>query len=219
MSLEKSVGQPILPHAIIAVNVTNIQVDPKEWDVDHATEQLLESVKNSLESVPKFHSLVLEWRSRGRRINTVLDLIRCYYSSFRVVRIPDKGRYGLMDKQVTKLHTEIVQHCKYSYDTKRSARMLSSAEELDVYVQAGFDHFSKGLDKPFNFVEVAIRNNPIPDDFGGHIVQLAILMRPNFPENAQGAQALFNKLSGMVASCVFLNCVLNLKGEFSLLNL
>ena len=117
-----------------------------------------------------------------------------------------------MDKQVTKLHEKIVQQCKDSYDTKRSARMLSNAEELDVYMQAGFDHFSRRLDKPFNFVEVAIRNNPIPDNFGGHIVQLAILMLPQFSKDAQGAQDLFSKLSRIVASCIFLNCVLRLKG-------
>lgn len=169
-------------------------------------------MKNSLEKVPEFRKLAQTWRDRRRKIDKVLDLILCYYSSFSVVRIPVKGRYGLMDKQVTKLHERIVQQCKDSYDTKRRVGMLSNAEELDVYVQAGFDHFSRRLDKPFNFVEVAIRNNPIPDDFGGHIVQLAILMLPQFSKDAQGAQDLFRKLSCIVASCIFLNCVLKLKG-------
>lgn len=193
-------------------------MEATEWDVNHATAQLLDSVKNSLDSVPEFRKLVKTWRGRGRTIDKVLDLILCYYSSFSVVRIPIKGRYGLMDDQVTKLHEKIVQRCKESYDTKRSARMLSSAEELDIYIQAGFDHFSSGLEKPFNFVQVAIDNNPIPDDFGGHIVQLAILMLPHFPKDAQGARALFSKLSGMVASCIFLNCVLKLKGTLASLN-
>jgi hypothetical protein len=124
-----------------------------------------------------------------------------------------------MEHQVTKLHKTIVQRCTESYLAKRTARMLSTSEELDVYVQAGFDHFSKRLDKPFNFVEVAIRNNPIPDDFASHIVQLAILMLPQFPKDLQGASELFTKLSNMVASCIFLNCVLKQKGTFTILNL
>ncbi|KAF7504590.1 hypothetical protein GJ744_002085 [Endocarpon pusillum] len=211
-SLEKSVGQPILPHAIIAVNATEISMPNDEWNVEYATTQLLGSVKDCLESVPEFRDHVETWRKHGKRIGQVLDLIKCYYSSFSVIRIPFKGRYGLMDGQVTKLRTKIGELCEESYFTKRKARMLSNAEELDVYVQAGFDHFSQELEKPFNFVKVAIDNNPIPDDFGGHIVQLAILMQPYFPNNAEGAKELFSRLSSMVASCIFLNCVLNLKG-------
>ena len=189
-----------------------------EWDVDHATTQLLGSVEDCLESVPEFRAHVATWRGHGRPIDKVSDLIHCYYSSFSVVRIPCKGRYGLMDSQVTKLHKRIDELCEKSYLTKRNARMLSNAEELDVYVQAGFDHFSRDLKKPFNFIKVFIDNNPIPDDFGGHIVQLAILMQPYFPNNAKGAEALFSRLSTMVASCIFLNCVLNLKGTLALLS-
>lgn len=193
-------------------------MDTKEWEVEYATTQLLDSVRNSLEQVPHFRALVQTWRERGRTIEKVLDLILCYYSSFSVVRIPFKGRYGLMENQVTKLHKKIIQRCTESYFIKRTARMLSTSEELDVYVQAGFDHFSRRLDKPFNFVEVAIRNNPIPDDFASHIVQLANAMLPQFPKSSQGGEELFTKLSYMVASCIFLNCVLKLKGTCISLN-
>lgn len=91
--------------------------------------------------------------------------------------------------------------------------MLSTSDELDVYIQAGFDHFSQGpLDRPFNFVEVAIRNNPIPNDFTGHIIQLAILMLPQFTTAMRSGEELFEKLSEMVASCIVLNCTLKLTG-------
>lgn len=213
-SLEMSINQPTLPHAIIAVNATEIGVRMSEWEVESATTSLLSAVQNSLRpatAVPEFVQLANKWRERGRRVETVLDLIRCYYSSFSVVRIPEKGRYGLLNDQVRKLHKRISDCCKTSYNTKRTARMLLSAEALNVYFQAAFDHFSQQLDRPFNFVEVSLRNNPIPLDFGGHILQLA-----NSELTLTGAKSgplIFQHLSYMVASAVLLEVVRNTKGS------
>ena len=55
------------------------------------------------------------------------DLLECYYSSVRVVRIPKKGRYMLIDEQVSKLHQEIGLSCNDSFYAKRRARMLSNS--------------------------------------------------------------------------------------------
>lgn len=184
-----------------------------EWEMESATAGLLTAVQNSLRSataVPQFVELAHKWRQRGRRINTVLDLIHCYYSSFSVVRIPEKGRYGLLSDQVRKLHERITDCCKASYETKRDARMLLTADALNIYFQAAFDHFSLQLDRPFNFVEVSLRNNPIPLDFGGHILGLA-----NSELNLSGTQSgprMFKRLSYMVASTVLLEVVRNTKG-------
>jgi hypothetical protein len=188
-------------------------MDDEAWDPESAKLRLLDSVKNSLKQVPMFKDLVKDWAKRKKHIETVSDLIHCYYSSFSVVRIPAAGRYGKMAKQVDKLHRKIIEKCTDSYVKKATRRMLSSSDELDMYIQAGFEHFSKGpLDKPFNFVEVAIRNNPIPQDFSGHILQLAILMIPQFTSNGRDGKGLLNKLIEMVASCIVLNCTLKLKG-------
>ena len=77
-------------------------------------------------------------------------------------------------------------------------------------MQEGFDHFSKDLETPFNFIEASLNTNPIPEDFGSNILQLAIAMQ----KKDLDIKFIFDKLSKFVASCVFLNCVRYQKGKF-----
>jgi hypothetical protein len=213
-SLEKSVNQPTLPHAIIALNASDISVSLAEKDVHSATEGLLEANKDCLDRInghPYFSQLADKWRAGGKIINTILDLIHCYYSTFKVIRIPVKGRYQLLHDQVIKLHDMISDSCDSSFVTKRKARMLSTSDELNVYLQSAFDHFAINLDIPFNFVEVSLKNNPIPDDFGGHILQLAIAVQSRGPQRK--SSWIFEKLYFLVASSVMLDFVRHRKGS------
>lgn len=212
-SLEKSVNQPTLPHAIIALNTTELGISNEEWEVRFATDSLLEANKDCLDRLnghPFFYQLADQWKARGRTINTILDLIHCYYSTFKVVRIPVKGRYQLLHDQVFKLHEMIAESCDLSFETKQKARMLSTSDELNVYIQSAFDHFAKTLETPFNFVEVSLKNNPIPDDFGGHILQLAIAVQSR--GRRRKSSWIFEKLHYLVASSVMLDCVRHRKG-------
>jgi hypothetical protein len=214
VSLEKSINQPMLPHAIIAVNASDLGIKEEEWDVRIATARLLASVRNTLGPVshggaPQIIKYKERWNEK-KRISTVEDLIRCYYSSFTVVRLPKEGSYQLLNQQIDKLHKQIVHCCELSHDTKRAAGMLSTSDQLNIYLQSAFDHFSKGLDKPFNFIEVSLKNKPIPLDLGDHVLQLATAMRSLRAD--QSGVRLFQNLSYIVASCVLLDCVRYRKG-------
>ncbi|MCJ1354083.1 MAG: hypothetical protein MMC33_004070 [Icmadophila ericetorum] len=202
-SIEKSLGQPALPHVIIALNATDLSIDPSQWDVDEATQKLLSDVQSSINTIPFLQEHVDKWRANGRRINTTKDLLECYYSSVTVVRIPTKGRYMLIDEQVGKLHTQIVAKCAQSYYMKKRVRMLSNSDDLQLYLQLAFDHFSQNLDKPFNFIEMALKINPIPSDFSGNIVKLAVAIKDRQPSLRVGG--IFDRLSLMVASCIMLD--------------
>lgn len=204
-SLESSINQPTLPHAIIVLNATDMQVPQEEWDVSKATANLMSHVEDAVSKVPIFQEYARRWSLKGKAVKNMKDLILCYYSSINVVRIPTKGRYMLLDKQVGILHDEIVKGCNASYYAKEGARMLSNTDELNEYLQAGFDHFATKLYQPFNFVEVALRNNPIPRDFGDHILSLAAAIREK--RNVTEGPKLFRCLSYMVASCILLDCV------------
>jgi hypothetical protein len=212
--MEKSTNQPVLPHAIIALNATDIGVDEREWDVDFATEALMSTVCGAVSRDFKYKEYADYWMIKGKTIRTMEDLLHCYYSSVRVVRIPQKGRYMLIDEQVAKLHEQITTDCVRSYDAKRKARMLSNSDELHIYLQFAFDHFSQNLDKPFNFIEVAFKNSPIPPDFGGNILKLAVAMRDKW--ESKDASKIFEQLSFMVASCIILDSIRHgLKGAVS----
>ena len=202
-SFEKSLGQPALPHIIIVLNATDLAIEPSQWDVKEATKKFLSDVETSIERIPAFQAQIQSWRDKGRSIRTTKDLLECYYSSITVVRIPAKGRYMLIDEQVAKLHMEIVVRCSQSHYTKRKVRMLFNSEDLQLYLQLAFDHFSLNLDEPFNFVKVALKISPIPSDFGGNILKLAVAIKDRHP--TWKVAEIFEHLSLMVASCIMLD--------------
>lgn len=216
-SLEKSINQPALPHCVVAVNGTDPGVDDQEWDVNFATQSLLSSVRGALdvvEGVPHFRALADHWRSLGKHIYTVEDLILRYYSSFKVIRIPAKPRYTTINEQVGKLQAIIKSNCEESFRDKRRARMLSTADELNTYLQSGFDHFTTHLNVPFDFMRISLLSNPIPNDFGGHILQLCTTISSQQPNHQPGRISwIFEKLSVMLASCVLLDCARFRKGR------
>ncbi|KAJ8113331.1 hypothetical protein OPT61_g4511 [Boeremia exigua] len=215
-SLETSVNQPTLPHAIIALNNTDIGVSQDEWDVSKATESLLHANKDCLDALNgqrDFIKMAKDWREEGRKVDSVLDLIHCYYSTFTVVRIPTKGRYQLLEGQIWTLHDVIAKACDSSFDAKRRARMLLNANELDVYLQSAYTHFSlpNGLADPFNFMKVSLKHNPIPTDFKGHILQLALSIRSQSPN--MRSEKIFHLVGPLVASCIMLDCTRHRKGR------
>lgn len=208
-SIEKSLNQPTLPHVVIALNVTDTKINQQAWDPEHATRSLMSDVAGAVDRDPDYQELKAFWVAQGKRISTMQDLLECYYSSITVVRIPGDGRYMMINTQVQTLHDTLSRRCKESFNAKRRSRMLSTSENLNIYLQSAFDHFSKDLDTPFNFMDVSFQINPIPFDFGGNILKLAVAMKSRIPS----PRTIFEELSFMVASCILLDCVRqNFKG-------
>jgi hypothetical protein len=83
-ALETSSNQPVLPHAIIALNASENNVDTELWDVDVATERLLESLSRTVHQNVCFKKHAQLWKDRNKQIETVEQLMLSYYSSLRV---------------------------------------------------------------------------------------------------------------------------------------
>ncbi|KAF1844020.1 FabD/lysophospholipase-like protein [Cucurbitaria berberidis CBS 394.84] len=203
-ALEMSSNQPVLPHVIIALNASENNIDETLWDPDIATSAILESMSRTVFRNTTFKKYAQFWRERKRQIETVEQLIRSYYSSIKVVRIPEQGRPQLIQTQIRRLYAGISSACEKARNRKAEVRMLLDAEELQSYLQSAFDHFARSLDHPFDFVQASFSNSPIPLDFGGNILKLAInLMR--VWENQIDIEVIFQELSYMVASCIMLD--------------
>ena len=215
-SLKASTNQGTLPHAIIAINFTDIQVAKELWDPLNATQHLLNMNKQVLGplnygGVSKFLRLKEKWTRKGRVIHSIRDLIHCYYASFSVVRLPDEKDLLLLSKQVSQLHTTIADRCEKSYLEKKRARLLSSSEDFNFYIQQAFTHFSRHLHQPFDFKEYSLRRNPISQNLGDHILRMAIALQQKFPERS--GHWIFDKLSFHVASCFLYDCITYRKGQ------
>ena len=111
----------------------------------------------------------------------------------------------MVQAQIKSLYTGITVACEMARDRKAELRMLLDAEELQSYLQCAFDHFAASLDRPFDFVQASFSNSPIPLDFGGNILKLAIRIMHVWRNKATNQQ-IFQELSYMVASCIMLDC-------------
>jgi patatin-like phospholipase/acyl hydrolase len=219
-SLETSINQPVLPHAIIVLNASRKRRSGHGWDTAEATRDLLDSVDTSFGQDPDIIPLIRKWRRRGKDIRRCRELIECYYASFKVVKIPmeEQGQYNQIADQITALREEIDDCCKRSFNVKREARRLSDADELDVYLQFAFDHFAEYLTRPYDFIEVSRRHNPVPENFGDHILQLAkdVQAQANKKTIRVNGAWVFGKISRVVSSSVLLECTRYHKGHATL---
>ena len=194
----------MLPHAVIALNAMDYGIDADRWDTDSATRLIMKELSATVYRNSSFASYANFWRKRNRRIETVQELLESYYSSVRVVYIPTVGRPNFISGQVMKLYDEIARSCDKARSKKSELRMLLDADELQPYLQYAFDHFASHLDTPFDFVKASFTHSPIPLDFGGNILKLALNIMNAWKDEVDG-EAIFSELSYMVASCIMLD--------------
>ncbi|KAI0525395.1 hypothetical protein F5B22DRAFT_633515 [Xylaria bambusicola] len=208
-SIDKSINQPVLPHCIICLNATDVNVDEKEWDVTKATQMFLSDISGAIHREPVLQQYAQIWRQRGRYLNTTKELLECYYASISVVRVPYKGSYMLMNEQASKLSDLIKDRCAASHAKKKLVRMQANTEKLHFYLMAAFDHFTRDLNTPFDFVREMLRHSPVSRNFEGNILSLAVLIKESAPHVPlrHDAEQIFRVIGPMIASCIMLDAV------------
>ena len=204
-SIEASVNQAVLPQLIVVLNDSEPTLDDGEWDVESATKRQMEYVKDAYMTKP-LKEYYTKWASRGKMITSTEQLLKYYYASIRVVRVPRKGRNSLIKKQIDSLHREISDGCRRSFKAKWEARQYCTTDELNRYLQAGFDHFSSKPNEPFNFIDVSMKADPIPKGFAAHIGALALSSAQRGASgHVDDSTTVFEKLAQVVASSVILD--------------
>jgi hypothetical protein len=106
-----------------------------------------------------------------------------------------------MKQQIEKLYGAIANASYSARERKANLRMLLDADEMQSYLNYAFNHFASNLNIPFDFVQASFSNSPIPPNFGGNILKLAIRMMETW-KNQVEARTIFEELSYMVASCI-----------------
>ncbi|OCK81310.1 hypothetical protein K432DRAFT_425035 [Lepidopterella palustris CBS 459.81] len=204
---ETSSNQPVLPYAILVLNQCEDNIDPALWDVDAATRVLLESLAESVDKSPVFKTQAKMWRNRGKQIKSVEDLILCYYSRLRVVRIPTDFRPKLLHEQALKLHGEVQRGISVVQERKARLRLLLNALDFQVFFQHALDHICTAMDKPFDFVQASFSNSRLSSDFSQSILSMAIALKKS--SSPPDAAVIFDKLSNLIASCIMLDAIRN----------
>jgi hypothetical protein len=205
----------MLPFAIIVINAVDNRSDEKWLDVVTATHNLLDDLKDSVESNPAFYKWASYWRENNRQIDTTKDLLLAYYTNVKIIFVPDKGHPKLVYRQYLKLYNEIQDAVMRSQRRRRDARLLLSSDQLNPYLQFAFEHFSKNLELPFDFVKASSAFNQIQSHFNP-ILCLIKDYRASSPH--LDVMDLFINVAPLVASAILLDIVRReLRGRSSFL--
>ena len=203
-AIEKSCNQSVLPHAVIALNKANDNKDDSRWDVNSTTESVLSAANKAL-GTRILEERVAFWKDRNVEIHTVEDLLKRYYASVTVIRIPMLQHPELLEQQVSKLYSQISEKCRVSYERKRQHHMELDAVKLHMYVRNAFGHFASNPTKPFDFVKASFEINPISPSFGlrNGILRLAVIVQQSIQH--QSGLHVWRSVCRVIASCFWLN--------------
>lgn len=203
----RSINQPTKPHAIIALNKSNPKTPADQWNTMNATANLLNTTSAKIDENKTFVKYAKMWKKVSlSRIDSMQDLLRCYYSTVHVVRLPEKSRYQLLNQQRQLLHQVIGDCCAISFKDKQERELLTDVDEFGLYLSLAFDHFSETLDEPFDFVEASLKRNPLSSSFANNLLIFARRMGPHKGCSGEVLE-LFDYMSPFVASCILLESV------------
>ncbi|RPA95785.1 FabD/lysophospholipase-like protein [Choiromyces venosus 120613-1] len=232
---ERSLNQPMLPIALIVVNGLEGQESftCDWWDVEAVTNEQLKNHQDRINlyceplgprlpafarqpsngTVPRtiitpdvVAKLTHQWRNeRKKTINTLKDLILCYYSDFKIICIPSANDPPhIIHTQYTKLRDLIAKGARDSENARKLAGLLMTGEDLDYYLEKGFDHFSSSK-LPFNFLQAAVQAKPVSNKFADHLLRTAITLLSKKPND--DGKLLLEKLAPIFASSIFLDAI------------
>jgi hypothetical protein len=199
----RSTNLPTKPHAIIALNKSDHSTPEYQWDPVNATASLLTSTSAQINKNPTFRKYVAKWKHANVHVRDMNDLLRCYYSTVKVVRLPDKSRLQRMHDQRKELDRVIQECCNDTMEVKTERRMLPDVDEFGLYLSLAFDHFSESLDTPFDYVEASLKHRPPPESFADNLKVFVSKVAARKSET--DVSQLFDFLAPFVASCLILD--------------
>ncbi|KIV90882.1 hypothetical protein PV10_05486 [Exophiala mesophila] len=203
-AIEKSSNQPILPFAIIIINAVDSQTDRNLYDVGNATQKLLDGLSQAIHQNPEFRNWASFWRENFEQdIDTTKELLLRYYTDFRVVFVPEKGQPALVFQQYQALRNEIQSAVSRSQSRRLNARLLLNSEQLNPYLQFAFEHFSRTLETPFDFV----RTSSAFEEFNSNSSPVLCLVKAYTAafQAGSGCLDIFVSISPLVGSAIILD--------------
>lgn len=199
------INQAYLPHAIIVLNKmdTNV-VEDESWDPQKTTDAYLKHLESGFQYDAALKKMADNVRKTGKSIKTIRGLLEHYYASVVVVCMPTKTQYNRMDQQTAWLYRAIKEKSEVSHQRKFKVRMAPNAERMALLITSALDSFADRNDKPFDFLEDGLRENPIIGRFEGNILQFILTYRDASKTLSvrHNVADLFDDVTGIISSCI-----------------
>ncbi|KAF7523041.1 hypothetical protein G7054_g11908 [Neopestalotiopsis clavispora] len=197
-----SINLPSKPFAVIALNKALNTTPEEQFDRATSTEDFLKSMDQQLVTNPTFQKYALYWPHDA--ITTMEDLFRRYYTGIHVIKIPLKARYQRTHVQRNILYKTIMEDCEKSFRKKEQCHMLADVDQFGLYLSLAFDHFSKTLQEPFDYVQASLKYRPPPSTLSDNILTFVEMIGQKQGLNGQ-IQKLFTDITDFTASCILLD--------------
>ncbi|KAE9378224.1 FabD/lysophospholipase-like protein [Stipitochalara longipes BDJ] len=204
-------NQGVKPGLLYIINQDN-HSNLEDWrNVEYATKCVLEKLRKS----KRFATEQELWSSRGRKVTTADQLLRCYYSSLKVVFIPQflpKDPICEADdlwKQYRLLYREVNGLSWSSSEHRKEARVLFNLETLSRHSIGVLRQLAVDPTSSVDLRKIAEPAQTYPCGFNGHVLNILAQFQETAPKNHKtseqtlGAEeALIRKVFKYVAICI-----------------
>jgi hypothetical protein len=203
-------NQGVKPGLLYIINQDNHSNLEKWRDIEYATKTVLEKLRKS----KRFATEQELWSSRGRKVVTADELLRCYYSSVKVVFIPQFlpkdpiceaddlwQQYRLLYREVNGLSWSSSEH-------RREARVLFNLETLSRHSIGVLQQLAADYTSSVDLRKLAEPTQPYPCGFHSHVLNVLSRFQETAPKDQRmndheiGAEAaLIKKIFKYIAIC------------------
>ncbi|KAF4334927.1 calcium-independent phospholipase a2 [Fusarium beomiforme] len=206
-SHDRILNQRMKPALVIIIN-KDVETGLYTSSSSDPTEQLLRSFQNT----ERFENLQALWEEREHPITTTADLLRCYYSDFKVVLIPALTRKSSpveavsVSKSIKKLYEAI----RTSVTKVRSAKINNGTESdlatLNTHLSRSLTVLGQDLRAALDLHDIVREDSPIPTELSDHMAatlqQMSIARGLDKTDEIGGEQALVDSFTPYVGTCI-----------------
>jgi hypothetical protein len=204
-------NQGVKPGLLYIINQDN-HSDLNKWrNVDFATKSILEKLRKS----KRFTTDQKLWSERGRKVHTADQLLRCYYSSVKVIFIPQflpknpVCEANELWEQYRLLYREVAGLSWSSSEHRREARVLFNLETLSRHSIGVLQQLAADYASSVDLRNLAEPEQSYPCGFNGHVLNILSRFQDNAPQDQRAddsdigvEEALILKIFKYVAICI-----------------
>lgn len=197
------------PHLIVVVNGVDSRLDESYWKTDVATSLHMDilykaQIDTNSPLGPMAAKIAVEG---GPCLDSIGSLLRYFYATVTVVRLPRATYLGRMEKQVGELYRAIEAATAQSYREKSQLGAVVSADRIQPLFSAASDHFASNMDDPFDLLAEAWRGIPDPKGMAGGLLHFICTFRRASRQGDYATETvkLLNDLGPLFSSCLLLD--------------
>ncbi|KAF4448554.1 hypothetical protein F53441_8031 [Fusarium austroafricanum] len=206
-SHDRILNQQMKPALIIIIN-KELNMDLHGNTSSNPTEDLLRGFQNT----ERFERLQRFWKEREHPIEKTADLLRCYYSDFKVVLIP-----ALTGKSSPAETVAVSQSIKRLYETIRASvaqvrrcKIQSCTESdlatLNTHLNRSLSILGQDDRNALDLHEIVTEDSPIPTKLSDHMAstlqKMCKYLKLDTTDEIGGEQALVDRFAPYVGACI-----------------